>query len=162
MNEFVTLQAFAKWFLSRPMSGLRPPQNAVHMYTTSGGIVISTVLCRMPPYQVELFAGPGPGHFPPHRHPNVDSIEVHLTGETNFVIRGRPVVPPDLINAVAEDGASIFCGFRSRVRPGDFHGATVGPSGGAFLSIQHWLNGVEPSSVGLDWEGPAHLSVAKG
>ena len=158
-HRFTKLTQFSKWFLAQPFGVLRPPQNSVYFYETSGGIVISTVLCRMGQFQVELFAGPGPGHFPEHRHPNVDSIEVHLTGETNFTIRGCPVVPPERLAQVGDDGASIFCGFRSRVRPQDAHGATVGPAGGAFLSIQHWLNGVEPTSVGLDWEGPAHVQV---
>lgn len=159
MTEFRSLSAFAKWFMAQPFGALRPPHHGVYLYETAGGIVISAVLCRMPPYQVEFYAGPGPGHFPEHRHPNVDSIEVHLSGEIGFTIRGQSIIPPDRLSEIAPDGASAFCGRRSRVRSIDPHGANVGSSGGSFLSIQRWLNGVTPTSVGLDWDGPSHVRI---
>ena len=40
-----------------------------------------------------------------------------------------------------------------RVRPNDVHGGVFGPGGGVFLSIQHWLNGVEPHCVARDYTG---------
>ncbi len=40
-----------------------------------------------------------------------------------------------------------------RVRPNDWHGGIASKNGGAFISIQHWLNGVKPTHVGADWEG---------
>lgn len=159
MNQFQNLFAFSKWFLSQSLSSLRPPHNAVYFYQTEGGVVTSVVLCRVGQFQVELFVGPGPGHFPEHAHPNVDSIEMHLTGEIAFTIRGRQVIPPDRIKEIASDGASVFCGFRSRVGAGVPHGANVGPGGGAFLSIQQWRDGLQPTSVGLDWVGPPHVSA---
>ena len=33
------------------------------------------------------------------------------------------------------------------------HGASIGPKGGMFLSVQQWLNGVKPSCVGKDYDG---------
>ena len=29
----------------------------------------------------------------------------------------------------------------------------MGPTGGIFLSVQQWLNGVKPSCVGMDYDG---------
>jgi len=40
-----------------------------------------------------------------------------------------------------------------RVKPGDWHGAIASKNGGAFISIQHWLNGVKPTHIGADWQG---------
>jgi len=157
--EFDSLPSFARWFLSQPFRALRPPRSLVYFYQTEGGIVISTVLCRHGQYQVELFAGPGPGFFPPHRHPNVDSIEVMLGGDVGFRVGERTVFSEAQLASTASDGASLVTGQRIRVRPTDQHGASVGEAGGAFLSIQRWLNDVEPTSVGLDWDGPAHLAI---
>lgn len=153
------LAAFARWFLAQPFGSLRPPHSLVNVFETEGGIVVGTVLCRDPPYQVELFAGPGPGHFPPHRHPDVDSIEVMLGGDVGFALHGRPIFTDEQLAAVGPDGSSAVLGMRVRVRPGDFHGATVGRAGGAFLSIQRWLHDVAPTSVGLNWDGPPHLNI---
>ena len=40
-----------------------------------------------------------------------------------------------------------------RVKPNELHGGRTSDKGGAFVSIQHWLNGIEPSNVGLNWDG---------
>jgi len=32
------------------------------------------------------------------------------------------------------------------------HAAKIGPNGGCFISIQHWLNEKPPTSVGYDWD----------
>ena len=40
-----------------------------------------------------------------------------------------------------------------RILPSTEHSAKAGTDGGCFLSVQHWLNGVEPSAVGMDWKG---------
>ena len=40
-----------------------------------------------------------------------------------------------------------------RVKPNDIHGGTSSKNGGAFISIQHWLNDVDPSHVSSNWSG---------
>ena len=162
--KFRSLSAFAKWFMAQPLSALRPPAAAVYHYETKAGPVHGIVLYRKAPFQVELFSGvPGPvrfDDFPEHRHPNVDSIEVLLSGSVAFSLNGDSSPFAGHVSEVAADGASLNCGKRVRVRPEDWHSAVLGPESGAFLSIQHWLNGVQPTSVGLDWDGVEHISVA--
>ena len=40
-----------------------------------------------------------------------------------------------------------------RVKPNDLHGGTASKNGGSFISIQKWLNGVEPTHVSSNWDG---------
>ena len=40
-----------------------------------------------------------------------------------------------------------------RVLPESPHSAIAGKKGGSFMSVQHWLNDVKPTSVGNDWQG---------
>lgn len=159
---FANLPEFANWLMEQPLSSLRPPKNAVYSYVTAGGAVHSLVLYRSAPYQAELFFGlpaGSEGFFPEHSHPNVDSIEVMMSGQIGFTLRGRPVNTPDEVAGIAPDGSAMLLGARVRVREGVSHGAKVGPGGGAFLSLQRWRDGVEPTSVGLDWDGPPHIEI---
>lgn len=160
--QYRTLAQFARWVLAQPLGSLRPPMNATYQYRTGGGVVSSVVLHRDGEFQAELFSSVPTepvGFFPEHRHPNVDSIEVYLSGQIGFTIRGRRLVTDEQLSTPAEDGTSRAHGSIVRIRPTDYHGATVGPLGGSFLSIQRWLNGIQPTSIGLDWEGPQHIEV---
>lgn len=154
---------FARWFLAQPFSALRPPKDGIYEYVTAGGTVHGVVLHREAPWQVELFSvAPGRGgFFPEHGHPHVDSIEVLLGGEIAFTRNGRRVSADEEVFGIASDGASPLCGAQIRVRPGVPHGASLGSAGAMFLSIQHWLDGVPPTSVGLDWDGPPHTHVRR-
>ena len=87
---------------------------------------------------------------PEHTHPNVNSYEVFLSGKGNmfFSHSGKWVYPkhPDIYYY-----KKCRC---IRVNNNDLHGAVVKPGvGGKFISVQHWLNGVKPSCVGLDYQG---------
>lgn len=73
-----------------------------------------------------------------------------------FTLNGRPLLSEEKAATSLADGSAAACGAKIRVRPTDWHAALVGTAGDAFLSIQRWLNGVSPSSVGLDWLGPRH------
>jgi hypothetical protein len=164
MPEHRNLAAFARWWLSQPVSAaLRPPLQPIARYADDGGSEV-TCLClyRDAPYQVEFFMTPsadGRRSFPAHRHPRVDSIECHITGDIAFSVNGQRVRTDLQIEEVDTRGVQILCGQLLRIRPRDWHGAEVGERGGAFLSIQRWPAGVMPTSVALDWEGPPHVSV---
>jgi len=138
------LTHFLHWFLAQPVTSWAP--TAVYDY----GLVRSLVLYRDAPYQVELFTVRPGGEFPEeHRHPACDTYEVGLYGEIPLTVNGQPATYTLLPLA---DGQLIpVC----RIRPEDWHGAAAIPEGGAFLSVQQWLHGVEPTSIGLNWEGAA-------
>lgn len=162
-----SLREFAKWFLSQPISVLRPPRSAIYQFELPSGVVQSIVLYRGAPFQVELISGlPLQGWqskansaVPEHCHPNVDSIEYVLCGEIGFTICGQPVCSDSEVSGIAEDGASLMCGKRMHIKPNVPHGAAIGPSGAAFLSIQEWREGATITSVGIDWDGPPHHSL---
>lgn len=164
MEAFDDLTHFAHWFLQQPIGSLTPPgRDAVYDFDE----LTSMVLYRKGEYQVELFLVKPlnvkmslPGE---HRHPNVDSFEYHLSGDLRFSLNGQQLVPTEQCQALNNDGTSWLCGKHlTRIKPTDWHGATIGAkSGGAFLSIQKWLNGVQPTSVGMDWEGKPHAEKLK-
>lgn len=102
------------------------------------GNISGVVLYRKAPYQVQLFVVKPNSIIEQHVHPNVDSFEIFLGGDIKFVCDGVEY-PQDQM------GASI------RIKPECWHGGTTGDIGGSFLSVQKWINGVEPKDVGQDW-----------
>lgn len=147
------LAAFARWFLSQPPTAWRAPPCATYEFDAQGSKVSSVILHRDGRYQAELFMGTQSGMFPEHAHPNVDSIEVMIAGRIEFMIRGRPAFSGEVF---AKNGMVIGVG------AGVAHGAIVHNGGGAFLSLQRWREGVPVTSVGIDWDGPAHHGVRGG
>ena len=141
--HFDTLECFAEWFLQQRLMAMMPV--AIYDY---GGIR-SLVLYRDATFQAELFViAPGAGFPEEHRHPHVDTFEVDIFGDIRLTINGKRRRPTAIIR---QDHERPFC--MNRVRETDWHGASIMSEGGAFLSIQHWRDGVAPTSVGLDWEG---------
>jgi quercetin dioxygenase-like cupin family protein len=124
---------FAVWWLRAKPFNI-PAADAVRWYTDFTGVT----LYRTAPFQVQLFIVRASRVSPWHSHPNIDSVEYGIAG----------------------DGQASFASERNLrigglvlIAPGEGHEAGAGPSGGAFISLQKWLNGVEPTSVELDWEG---------
>lgn len=115
--------------------------------------VTSILLYREPPYQVQLFAAPENTIIPEHTHPNVDSYEVYVGGNINFSHSGKYVFTDDQIKEDPDFKTAVSRGKVIRVLPNDWHGGTFGPGGGVFLSVQKWLNGVEPHCVAADYIG---------
>jgi len=124
------------------------PDNIVCTYKVSETTAV--VWYRSNQFQVEMFVVPPNFIIPEHTHPNVESYEMYLGGDIAFSHSGYWVTENDLIkfpNSNDKKGALI------KVRTNDSHGGVFGPSGGVFMSIQHWLNGVKPHSVALDYDG---------
>jgi hypothetical protein len=112
------------------------------------------VLYRDGEFQVELFTIRAGAVVPPHRHPNVDTYEVFLhVGEgacaraahkvSNSGVRWLPAIHPE-----DPKGRSFF------IAHGALHMATNGNEDALVLSVQHWRNGVPPTFITDDWEGP--------
>lgn len=147
--EFDDLSGFLNWVLRElPSIWAAPKKDSVWRV----GEVTSTLLYRQAPYQVQLFSVPGGTIIPEHTHPNVDSYEVYIGGDIKFSFEGEYVHSDEELE---EDqyGLSKARGNVIRVRPNNKHGGVFGPGGGVFLSVQKWLNGVEPHCVALDYIG---------
>lgn len=139
MNQFDDLCAFKDWWLAvRPMNS---PNDGTTFVADTHGVV----LFRQEPYQVEMFLVKPDSEIPPHIHPNVDSFEVYISGDITFMCNG-------------EYFDQNIIGDTIRVLPNSWHGGTFGKSGGCFLSIQKWMNGVKPKFVGDDWQDKENTS----
>ena len=159
------LSEFLRWYLTNWTGIYVPVENGIHCCENIYGVTIY----RHPPFQVQLFITKADTVIPEHVHPNVDSYEVALAG-MEFNCNGKTVMPMWFNNSMDETtdeakkwglakGAYNFI----RIEPETKHGAKSSPTGGAFMSVQRWLNGVEPTSVGNDWfgsetMGPHHTS----
>jgi hypothetical protein len=151
MNErtikYDELLAFANWFQSQPFAIPHCIANGVNKRGPFTGIT----LYRSGPFQVQMWICEGNTEIPDHCHPNVDSVEVYLSGQVYLRVNNQLIVQPQDVSEQA-DGLSSKFGLSTRIHPTDMHGAKIGPQGGAFLSIQHFLDG-KPESVDLDWYG---------
>ena len=125
------LTEFLEWWLETKPTD--PPFNGSIIYQ---GDTTGVVLYRKAPYQVELFIVKPNSIIKQHIHPNVDSYEVNLSGNVVFEC----------------DGIKHSDCTPVRVKPESWHGGSFGTQGGSFLSVQKWLNGVEPTFVGDDWK----------
>src|SRR3977135_1679260 len=138
---------FVKRFLTGRMKWQAIPRvDAIRNF----GNIISLVLYRHIPYQVELFIAPSaPSTFTPHTHPDVDVMEFALTGHVRLEINGMLVFTEEILSQWLY---GVNKSIPIHIAPTDVHsGKGITPY--AFLSLQHWLNGVTPTSVGLNWHG---------
>jgi len=97
------------------------------------------VLFREDQYQVQLFTLQPNTVIHAHCHPNVDSYEVHIGGDLTFEVDGFVHSNRAMLDHI-------------RIFPHSKHTAISGPRGGCFVSVQKWLNGVKPTTVGHDWD----------
>ena len=117
---------------------------------TNFGNIISMLLYRQAPFQVELFIVPfDSSSFTEHRHPDVDTVEFGLCGDNELFINGKEGHTREQIALWLADN---YKAMPIRIKPDDWHYG-IGHTPYSFLSIQKWLHGVKPSSVGLNWEG---------
>ena len=149
------LLSFAKRFLTGRINWWAVPRKDA---VTNFGNVVSVVLYRKPPFQVEMFVVPHKeSSFTTHRHPDVDVIEFGLSGDADLYVNGK-------LSHTREDLA-LWLDNKVVTKPvtvdsTDWHSGE-GFTTYAFLSIQEWLHGVEPSSVGLNWIGePSSIEQA--
>lgn len=150
--QFDTLDAFAAWYCK--VMGPIPPSPFEAITRLEG--FIGMTLYRHGQFQVQMWICDPYSEIPDHSHPDVDSLQVYVSGEVFLRFNGQPVITPDSLDyaAIGSETISPKNGFSLRVRPTDNHGATIGPRGGVFITFQEWLNGVEPQSVEMNWKGP--------
>ena len=143
------LTHFLQWYLDAGLRLYVPHDNFIHFVEGVTGVTIY----RSEPYQVQLFTATPNTIIPSHTHPNVDSYEVALSG-MEFYLDDKVVLPRWYAN-IKGNGTNLPDSHYKvvRVLPESPHSAIAGDKGGAFMSVQRWLNGVEPTSVGNDWDG---------
>ncbi len=138
------------WFSAeRPM---RPPQdNGLHFMD---GLGANLILYREGQFQVQLCLVQPNTVLPPHRHQNVESYVVHLSGEVWFKCESHGYfVPEHHIKMVASDGTSAMRGFVFYLGTEDEHSGHTEEMGASFLSIQKWREGIKPTCIARDWTG---------
>src|ERR1043166_4971830 len=132
---------FADLMLHRGLSQFEP----VDIY--NGGAFATMILHRDPPFQAELcIMWPFDEGFGNDRHPHINAYECFLYGDIPFKVNGKRVVEADLVKEVLPK-------YVRKVDSTDWHTVDAMPKGGAFLSIQEWLDDAVMTSVSMDWEG---------
>jgi hypothetical protein len=142
------LSKLAMEFMSKPLDTILPLPGVVDF---DQGTAI--VLWRYGRFQVELITlRPGAGFPLEHRHPDVDTIDIPFGSEVPLTMDGKPCkAQPRRRSAGACTKVPLLL---NRITENDWHGATKVKKGSAFFSVQEWKNGVEPTSVVLNWQGP--------
>jgi len=149
-DEIDDLTGFLQWVLKHlSVIGMVPFKSPVWKIQD----VTSILLYRDAPFQVQMFVVPGNTIIPEHTHPNVDSYEVYVGGDINFSHSGKYVLSKEKKSEDTQYKTAVARGEVIRVHPNDWHGGVFGPDGGVFLSVQKWLNGVEPHCVAADYVG---------
>lgn len=141
------LRDFLMWYLSKP-TAFALSEHCCEVYDNES--VLTHVLYRNPPFQAELvILKPNRPAWPgQHRHPNVDSFEVAMFNCVDFIKNGQTQNGPELV--LNTGGHRSLC---VRLLPTDYHSTPALRPGASLLSVQHWQNDVQPTSVGLDWIG---------
>jgi hypothetical protein len=150
------VEEFAKWYEDEGFP-LRPPQlNSIFRTNNASALV----LYREGQFQVELYIADNGGFTPEHSHPGVESIIMYLSGKGNTTINNNTVADPTVyFDKINPDGTSVLFKQKLRLNPLDSHGLITYDTGFAFLSIEHWPDGVAPSSVTTHWEGETTGSI---
>ena len=143
------LSDFLQWYLDAGQEIFTPLKQSIHFVDG----LTSLCIYRHEPYQVELVTVKPDVYIPPHTHPNVDSYEVALKG-IEFSSNGKITLPMWYANMPKPNcNLSVAHYMVVRITTETEHSAKAGPEGGAFLSVQKWLNGVAPTAVGMDRKG---------
>ena len=147
------LTTFLEWWVDAGQRINTPLDRSIHFVEN----LTSTCIYRHEPFQVEFVTVKPNTYIPPHTHPNVDSYEVALRG-IEFYSDNKTVLPMWFANQKDPNSNLSIAHYNVvRVLPSSEHSAKAGPEGGCFLSVQQWLNGVEPSAVGMDWKGGSSM-----
>ena len=158
------LEWFSIWYVKRAKEEKCLPtrtvqDNCLYLPPSShvnNNVVSGLTLYRQRDLQVQLFVLPPGSKIPMHTHPNMDSFEVYIGGDVFLFIDGKEAGDHARLGEFdyledREEFYDLLFLQHFRITPTSPHGGTIGKKGGAFLSIQHWKNKVEPSSPMDDW-----------
>lgn len=138
--EFNPVNNYFSHMMQKSLALFKPLYKGFHSYGSTVGIVLD----RQDQFQTELFIVPeGVKLIEFHIHPNVDSIEIPLSGDFTFTTNGVSFDNTEFPDMLMDKSPAW-------VASNDIHGA-VWRSPGAFLSFQYWKNGTPPTSVIQDY-----------
>lgn len=144
-----SLREFLDWYMQH--SNVLPQSPYDGLTFVGNGPALA--LFREGPFQVQLFLCVPNTLIPKHSHPHVESFEINVSGDVDFYVENKPTYPEGA-GSLERNGLPRLWGYGAYVGAGVIHHAVIGPKGGAFLSVQKWLQGT-PTSVDEDWEGSA-------
>ena len=140
------LKEFKNWFLKN--NTIKTPYDNPLMFIDG---IAGITLYRNKPFQVQLFICEPNVKITEHTHPNIDSFEVFLWG-MKFTHNGKVIIDENMAK-LKRNNLPRCSQWSLRVRPNEIHGGLSSNKGGAFLSIQKWLNNKNPTHVSKDWKG---------
>lgn len=144
------LSEFFDWYWAEGPALFQAPMDGASFVGNGPGLVIF----REAPFQVQLFICNPDSVIPEHTHPTVESYEVHVSGDVEFFVAGQQTHPTEALQRTRRDSnVQRAWGYRQHVPPGAPHHAVIGSKGGAFVSVQKWPAGAEPTSIDEDWDG---------
>jgi hypothetical protein len=144
---YTNVQEFKDWWIKsgRP---LKPPfKDPIHVTD----IAYALCLYREKQFQVELYICKPNTESPAHKHPNIHSISMYLTGDLTFLKDGK-FADLSMYQKEGKDGAHFLLGQTADANDGTDHALKIGSAGGSFLIFEHWLKDT-PVSVTTHWEG---------
>jgi len=159
INDPEILHKFESLYIQRLNGGNIPLQTVFNSVTRIGNNS-GVVLYRNGPLQVQLWLADPESKISEHTHPNVDSYEVYFGGQMYFKKDGKLILSESDIYELPDRKSSVLFS-NVFIHTDTQHSGYSGKIGGAFLSIQHWKNGILPSTIDNDWSGDlldeAHL-----
>ena len=140
------LKEFKNWYLV--VSRTTVPYNNPIMFIDG---ISGVTIYRKEQFQVQLFICEPNVIIKEHSHPNIDSYEMFLWG-MEFTHKGKTIINKQM--ALLEKNNMPRCSnWTLRIKQNELHGGQSSNKGGAFISIQKWLNNIKPSHVSEDWTG---------
>ena len=145
-NKSDDLKDFKNWFLKN--NTIQTPYDNPLMFIDG---IAGITIYRKKPFQVQLFICEPNTFISEHSHPNIDSYELFLWG-MSFTHKGKTIINKEMASLKKND-VSRCLNWTLRIKPNELHGGKSSDKGGAFISIQKWLNNINPTHVSKDWQG---------
>jgi hypothetical protein len=140
------LKEFKNWFLKN--NTIQVPYDNPLMFIDG---IAGITLYRKKPYQVQLFILEPNTIIKEHSHPNIDSYEMFLWG-MKFTHKSKIIIDEKM--ALLKKNDMPRCShWTLRIKTNELHGGKASDKGGSFISIQKWLNNIDPTHVSKDWNG---------
>lgn len=139
---------FKQWWLDNKAPMSPPFDSAIHITD----MAYALTLYRVEQFQVEIYICKPNTQTEIHKHPNIESISVYLTGNLEFANNEGKFVDLSWFQAETKFGTHFLLGKSIDVNRGESHALRVGKEGGAFLLFEKWLT-EKPSSVAVIYDG---------